>query len=141
MDLFNREPENDQDALREAMRAQWESDLATVKNRRVIPDWIGEPNPLSKDKAALLEYLYDNGYIVWTDKPGKERIEVARILGYEERDDGSIAAANAKYVVNSCLRDGLVETRIYRGKQIIQMTTEGEYALSDWQIERELGFI
>lgn len=139
-DLFN-PPDPDQDALRYAMQKQWQKDCAEIKRRRIIPDWKGEPKPLSKDKAALLQHLYDHGYVVWPSKPGKERIEVARILGYTERHDGTIAVANATAVIDWCEANGLIEPRVYRGQRVYQMTQEGEYALEEWQIERELGFI
>jgi hypothetical protein len=139
MDLFI--PNNDQDTIRTAMEKQWQSDIDAIKLRRIVPDWKGEPKPLSKDKAALLEYLYENGFIEWPKTPGPDRIKVAKILGYVERDDGMIAVTNAKAVIDACYRDKLIETSLYRGKEVYQMTQDGEYALEEWQIDRELGFL
>ena len=138
-DLFNKR--NFEDDLRDAMASQWEADIAVIAKRRVIPDWKGEPKPLSRDKAALLEYLYEHGFIVWPKTPGKDRIKVAKILGYSERDDGSIAVTNAKAVIDSCEREGLIEKKLYRGQEVYQMTIDGEFALNDWQLEREMGFL
>ena len=138
-DLFNKR--NYEDDLREAMEAQWQDDIAVIEMRRVIPDWFGEPRPLSRDKAALLEYLYEHGFIAWPKTPGPERVKVAKILGYQERDDGSIAVTNAKAVIDGCFRDGLIETSLYRGQEVYQMTMEGQFALAEWQVERELGFL
>lgn len=157
MDLFNQTPPTDydyeQDALREAMLELWEADKAIVSQRRFIPDWIGEPEPLSKDRAALLEYLYENGSLVWPKTPGPDRVKAAKILGYVERADkntssldlgieaATIAVANARAIIDACLSDGLIEARLHRGQEIMQLTQEGEYALEDYMLERELGYI
>lgn len=151
-DLFTQH--DDQDDLRAAMQAQWQKDCAEIKRRRIIPDWKGEPKPLSKDKAALLEYLYEHGFLAWPKSPSKEKLAVARLIGYETKparkiqealdlglDENTIAVANAKAVIDWCLAEGLIETRLYRGQEIYQMTQDGEYALEEWQIERELGFL
>jgi hypothetical protein len=151
MDLFN--PPDYQDPIRDAMQKQWQDDVAAINKRRIIPDWKGEPKPLSKDKAALLDYLYEHGFIAWPGNPGPERIKVAKMLGYAEKkssrtsamldlgiDENTIAVANAKAVIDACLDDGLIETRYYRGQNVLQMTRGGEYALEEWQIEREMEF-
>jgi hypothetical protein len=140
MDLFT-EHDPEQEAMRDAMQKQWRKDCKEIKAKRIIPDWKGEPKPLSKDKAALLQYLYDHGFIAWPSAPGPERVRAAKMLGYTEKADGTIAVANAKAVIDSCLRDGLIEARLYRGQQVLQMTQDGEYALEEWQIEREMGFL
>ena len=151
-DLFNKR--NFEDDLRDAMASKWEADIAVIAKRRVIPDWKGEPKPLSRDKAALLEYLYEHGFIVWQSGPSKEKAAVAKIMGYSERrrpernpgfdlglPDATIAIANAAAVIDSCEREGLIEKKLYRGQEVYQMTIDGEFALNDWQLEREMGFL
>ena len=137
---------NSQKDLKHKMHKQWLHDLEVVKDRRVVPDWVGEPRPLSKDRAALLEYLYENGCIYFPHsaicrKDLMERVRVAKLMGYVERDDGSIAVANAKAVIDDCKKQGLIEMREYQGRMVYQLSAEGEFALEDWQLERELGFL
>ena len=156
MELFNAAPapDHEQDALRESMFELWEADKKTIKERRVIPDWIGEPEPLSKDRAALLEYLYENGCIFWQSGPSKEKVRIAKLMGYKEHEtkndhpsfdlglpNTSIAVANAKAVIDDCKKQGLIEVKEYQGRMVYQLSAEGEFALEDWQLERELGFL
>jgi hypothetical protein len=158
MDLFDQTPPTDydyeQDALQKAMLELWEADKATVAQRRIIPDWIGEPEPLSKDRAALLEYLYENGCIYWQSGPSKEKITIAKLIGYSEHEntnkhpsfdfglpDMTIAIANAKAIIDDCEKSGLIEAKLYRGRKAYELTQSGEYALEDFMIERELGFL
>ena len=117
-----------------AMRKQWEADSESVRDRGVIPDWIGEPRPLSKDKARLLEYLYDHGYVAWHNYPCQNNRDVTKAIGLNN-------TGNAKAVIDMCFREGLIESRLYRGDQVFQLAQDGEYALEEHQIEVELGLV
>lgn len=138
--LFDYSPDDDpyepheHDALQSAMRAQWHRDQAEVRTSGRIPDWIGEPRPLSKDKARLLELLYDIGCVTWSSNPSKGNQEVTRAMGLN-------STANAKAVIDQCMRDGLVTSRLYRGNQVFEMTMSGEFALDEWQLDREMGIL
>jgi hypothetical protein len=49
--------------------------------------------------------------------------------------------ANAKAVIDMCLKEKLVSSREYRGNVIIEMTQAGEFALDEYQLEVELGIL
>ena len=49
--------------------------------------------------------------------------------------------ANAKAVLDMCQRDGLITSRLYQGKQVFEMAQEGEFALEDFLLEKEMGFL
>jgi hypothetical protein len=137
--LFDYNPDDDygpdeQDALRDAMVSQWDNDLKIIKERGVIPDFFGEPRPLSKDKARLLEYLYDHGYVAWHNYPCQNNRDVTKAIGLNN-------TGNAKAVIDMCFREGLIESRLYRGEQVFQLAQDGEYALEEHQIEVELGLV
>jgi hypothetical protein len=136
MDLFSHPRPDDEfyHRLRDAMRDQWESDNAEIKRQGRIPDWYGEPKPLSKDKARLLQYLYDHGFIEWTNSPSANNTAVTKSIGLN-------STVNAKGVIDQCIREQLIEHRIHQGKVIFQMTHHGEFALEEWQIDRELGIV
>jgi len=123
-----------EEALRRAMQKQWQDDLEAVSERGVIPDWIGEPRPLSKDKARLLGLLYEVGSVSWTSSPSKNNRQVTEAMGLQ-------STGNAKAVIDMCLREKLAATRIYRGALIVEMTQEGEYALEEYQLDVELGIL
>jgi predicted transcriptional regulator len=138
MDLFSAPQHQNvnhsqEDALQKAMRAQWEKDKAKVADRRIIPDWIGEPRPLSKDRARILELIYEIGCIEWTNNPSEKNAIIARSLKQP--------VANVKGLLKSMQKEGLIKARIYDKSQTWEMTSSGEYALEDWQLERELGFL
>ena len=122
------------DALLDAMQYQWRADQAKVRQQGRIPDWIGEPHPLSKDKARLLEYLYDAGYVEWTGNPSQSNIDVARKIGLT-------STINARVVIDQCHRAGLIVQSIYRERVVFQLTHEGEFALDEYQLDRELGIL
>lgn len=137
--LFDYSPDdeyerNHEEALQDAMREQWKRDLATVRERGVITDWIGEPSPLSKDKARLLELLYDCGCVTWSSNPSKANQETTKAMGFQSQ-------ANAKACIDACLKEGLVVSRLYRGNMVFEMTAEGEYALEEHNLEIELGIL
>lgn len=144
-------PNPQEEALADAMQRQWDADNDKVRKRGIVPDWIGEPRPLSKDRVALLNILYEIGYVEWPKAPSRQKSEVARQMGYKDIYTGKfdmfgneivrLAVDNAKAVIDSMVREGLIEWREYRGGNVLQMTNEGEYALEDWQIEQELGFV
>jgi hypothetical protein len=139
--------------LADIMREQWKADLATVKERGIIPDWIGEPKPLAKDKAAFLELILRNGSVTWTSAPSRGNNEIALTMGYKQRDKECDAfnlfdnresiniTASAKAAIKSLAQAGLIEGRPVENGIEYSMTLEGEYALEDWQSERELGFV
>lgn len=120
--------------LGDAMREQWKEDLDVVRQRGIIPDWIGEPSQLSKDKARLLDLLYEVGFVTWDSNPSKNNRTVTKAIGLNN-------TGNAKAVIDMCCKDGLVSSRLYRGNQIFEMTMEGEFALEEWQIDVEMGLI
>lgn len=137
MDLFTADhtpyTPTQEDALRTAMRKQWECDQETVKARHAIPDWIGEPRPLSKDRAAMLELLYDVGCIEWNGSPSRNNAIVAAKVGKP--------IAHIKGLLEQMRREGLVSSRVWDGKPVWEMTQTGEYALDEWQLDREMGII
>ena len=53
----------------------------------------------------------------------------------------SIAVANAKAVIDDWKKQGLSEMKEDQGRLVYQLSQSGEYALEDWQLERELGFL
>ena len=124
----------EEDALRIAMQKRWVEDQQEIRERGVFPDWLGEPSPLSKDKARLLTLLYDVGHVKWTQHPGQNNRNVTRDIGLRN-------VANAKAVIDMCLKDNLVSSREYRGNVIIEMTQAGEFALDEYQLEVELGIL
>ena len=123
-----------EDALQDAMREQWKRDLAAVHDRWVIPDWIGEPRPLSKDKARLLSLLYDVGCVTWSSNPSRANQDTTRAMGFQSQ-------ANARACIDACMKDGLVVSRLYRGNMVFEMTMAGEFALDEWQLDCELGIL
>lgn len=137
MDLFDVTHDDidqtNEEALGIQMRAQWDADQRIVRERRVIPDWIGEPSPLSQDKARLLNVLYECGCVAWSSTPCKGNRDVTNAIGLE-------STANAKAVIDECNKLGLVSARHYRGQMIFEMTMDGEFALDEYQQEKELGF-
>ena len=156
MDLFDAPNPNAEMELRLAdmMRAQWEIDKAEIKRRRIIPDWIGEPKPMAKDKAAFLELILRYGFVMWTTNPSRNNKAISEAMGYKQRpkrdgfsglgldipNDVNIVSS-AKAAIIALEREGLIEgTPVCDGIEYA-MTIEGEYALEDWQIERELGFV
>lgn len=120
--------------MHDAMQDQWKRDIATVQERGVVPDWIGEPRPLSRDKARLLELLYDCGCVTWTNNPSKVNQDTTKAMGFQSQ-------ANAKACLDACLKEKLISCRLYRENQVFEMTSEGEYALEDWQMEIEMGIL
>ena len=147
-------PNPQEEALAEAMQRQWEDDIAEVKRRRIIPDWVGEPRPLSKDRAAFLNLILSNGSALWTNNPSRNNLEVARAMGYRDRpkdgtadfnlfgvDDDVNIVANAKATIDAMVKAGLIKGVSTKTGVEYEMTIDGEYALDDWQIEKELGFV
>lgn len=137
MDLFSANSTKQtpcrEDELRAAMEAQWKADKAKVRERGVIPDWIGEPRPLSRDRAAVLELLYEIGCIEWNGNPSRNNQIVARQIGRP--------VAHIKGLLDAMKAEGLLSARLWDGKPIWEMTQTGEYALEEWQLERELGIL
>jgi len=123
-----------EDALRVAMKRQWDTDVDVIRQRGVIPDWMGEPSPLSRDKARLLSLLYEVGYIAWHKHPGPNNRDVTKRMGLNN-------TGNAKAVIDMCIDAGLVSSRIYRGETIFEMTMEGEHSLEEYELEVELGIL
>jgi hypothetical protein len=140
MDLFTPENPNaeTEQALADAMRAQWLADKATIKAQRRYADWMGEPKPLSRDKAALLEYLYEHGAFYWTQSASAHNLKAVAVFGY---NDSPKATINARATLDAMVKAGLIEVRARGDKLEYSMTQEGEFALADWQLERELGFL
>lgn len=117
--------------LAENMARQWDVDQGTVAARGVHPDWLGEPKELSGDKARLLSYVYENGYIQWSDRNTQVRNATTKAIGLHN-------SANARAVIEACLDERLIEPREWEGMAIYQMTTDGEIALDDYFLEREV---
>ena len=138
--LFDYDPNDDpyerrhEEALQDAMREQWKRDLATVRDRGFIPDWVGEPRPLSRDKARLLELLYDCGCVTWTNNPSRTNQDTTKAMGFQSQ-------ANARASIDACLKEGLVVSRLYRGNMVFEMSMEGEFALDEYMLDRELGIL
>jgi hypothetical protein len=124
---------NEEDNLRRAMVAQWKADKAKVKARGIVPDWMGEPRPLSRDRAAVLELLYDVGCIEWNGNPSRNNQIIAGQIGRP--------VAHIKGLLDAMLAEGLLTSRLWDDKPIWEMTHAGEYALEEWQIDRELGIL
>jgi hypothetical protein len=120
-----------EDRLRDELQSKWEKDQSDVRSQGRWPDWKGEPRPLCKDKARLLYYLYEHGYIQWDGNPSKNNTSVAENIGMT-------SIPHAKALLNGCLKESLIESRLYRGKQVYQMTQDGEYALGEYEIEQEV---
>lgn len=140
MDLFSEQhtysmPEYTcEDKFREAVKKQNAISEFVVRERGIYPDWLGEPEPLSKDKARLLTVLYEQGFITWASSTCKENMDVVQAIGLQKE-------ANAKAVLKDCLALGLTTSRIWRGKQIFELTHKGEHALHEYLLEKELGII
>jgi len=136
MNLFDYQPEDDtptpsqEEALGQAMRKQWQEDQQVVRERGIIPDWVGEPSPLSKDKARLLNLLYESGSITWSSGHSQNNRDVTSAMGLQ-------STGNAKAVIDMCYRDKLITSRIYRGSQIFELTLEGEFALEEHLQDRD----
>jgi len=141
-----------EEALEEAMLSHWRSDLMEVERRRIVPDWIGEPKPLPKDKATFLNMILRDGFVTWTASPSRNNRMIARAMGYVDRekqgtaednifgvnDDVNIVAAAAAAIKN-LVDDGMVKGVVGRnGDTEYEMLTPGEYALEDWILENEL---
>lgn len=123
-----------EEALGRAMSKQWQEDLEIIRERGVIPDFLGEPSPLSKDKARLLELLYECGSIEWHSVTDKNNREVTKAMGLSN-------TGNAKAVIAQCCAEGLVSSRVYRGAQIFELTMIGEFALDEHQENVRLGWV
>lgn len=123
-----------EEMLGDAMKKQWDEDQATVKARGDIPDWIGEPSPLSRDKARLLELLFEVGAVRWSSHISKNNQDVTKAMGLN-------SVANAKAVLDMCCKEGLVTSRLYRNERIFELSQMGEFSLEEHQIEVELGLI
>ena len=138
MDLFSA-PQPDtyeqtqEEVWRDAMQKQWQRDKERVKQRRIIPDWEGEPKPLSRDRARILELLYDVGCFEWTGNPSKNNERVASVIKQP--------IANVKGLLKLMEQEGLIASRMYRGKQVWEMLQAGEYALEDFWLDQEMGFL
>ncbi len=143
-----------EEKLGRLMELQWQLDKQVVKNRHVVPDWIGEPEPLSKDRARLLELIYQNSYVSWTPNPSNHNVRVAKDMGLNDRvkegtadlsllgeDDRVNICVTAKAIIDGCKNAGLVKQTMRDGRYEYEMTLDGEYALEEWQTERELGFV
>lgn len=120
-----------EDALHDAMQRQWDADVATVKERGVIPDWEGEPSPLDKSLARVLNYAYESGFIIWTSRPSRKRTETIAALKFNN-------LANVEDTIHRCVELTYLEARLYNGDEVYQLTQEGEEALGDWMIDAEL---
>jgi hypothetical protein len=138
--------------LRIAMADQWKNDLEVVSKRGVIPDWIGEPKPLSKDKAAFMDIVHNNSYVLWTKTPSKNNKDIARAMGYVDRERGDAydifgekprvdIIVSAKAAIDALVRESLVKGVNVEGGIEYELTMNGEYALREWHIDRELGIL
>lgn len=122
-----------EDALRVAMQKQWAEDQRIIKQRREIPDWWGEPEPLARDKAAILGLLYEIGCFEWSDHPCRNNTQVAKAL--------KLPIAHVKGKIDEMHKAGLITSSIEKGRKMFSMTQEGEYALSEYQRDKELGIL
>lgn len=120
-----------EDALHDAMKRQWDADVATVRDRGITPDWEGEPSPLDKSLARVLNYAYENGFIIWTSRPSRKRTETIAALKFNN-------LANVEDAISRCVGLTYLEARLYNGDEVYQLTQEGEEALADWMIDAEL---
>ena len=125
---------NAEDALALAMGKQWQDDQDAVRASGRVPDWYGEPKPLGKDKARLLQHLYEVGCIEWTGNPSRGNTEVTRAIGLN-------STINARQVILECHKAGLIEQRLYRGRVVFQLTHEGEFALDEYLLDVQYGIV
>lgn len=130
-DTFATETELAEEQLADDMRRQWTVDVETIRARGIHADWMGEPVALSADKARLLSYLYERGYLDWGGKGSVSRVASTKAIGLKN-------PPNAQAVIDDCLDRGLIEAREYRGSVVYQMTTEGEIALDDYFVDCEI---
>lgn len=134
-DLFNYDQYPEEAALGEAMaRHHQEYDIPIIRERGVVPDWMGEPEPLSKDKARVLSYLYEHGCFSWTPKTSRNNRDMVEAVSLGTQ-------AYAKSVIDEMMRLDLIETRMYHGDLVFEMTQQGEFALEEYELDKELGIL
>jgi hypothetical protein len=119
------------DPLYYAMREQWDRDVAETRSQGRIADWMGEPRPLDKSLARVLNWSYENGCFEWTPSPSHNNRKMTAAFGFN-------SPINANEAVTRCIRMGLIEAHASKGAIRYQMTHAGEYALDEWQIEAEV---
>jgi hypothetical protein len=128
MDLFDQTQPNEQDDLREAMQRQYEHDAAVIRADGRIPDWFGEPRPLEKSLARVLNYAYEQGPFQWTNQPSANNRRLTSAFGFR-------SPINAQDAVNRCYKDGLLE---FDKSGVYYLAQAGEYALEEWHLEAEV---
>lgn len=128
MEIFtSTPPDPDQDALLTAMEQQWHRDVDVIKSQGRIPDWYGEPYPLEKSLARVLNYTYEEGSFAWDARATPNNRRMTAAFGFR-------SPVNAYDAVFKCHELGLIE---YDGG-LYYMTQKGEYALEEWHLEAEV---
>lgn len=128
MDIFtNPPPDAEQDALRDAMAEQYAEDARVIAEQGRIPDWWGEPRPLEKSLARVLNYAYEVGPFSWTASASANNRRLTSAFGFH-------SPINAYDAVSRCHADGLLEY----GNGSYWLSQQGEYALEDWRDEAEV---
>jgi hypothetical protein len=117
--------------LQIAMQEQWEQDKATIAAQGRIPDWMGEPRPLDKSLARVLNWTYENGCFEWTGVASHNNRKMTAAFGFT-------SPINAHEAVTRCIKMGLLEAYTHKGVVRYQMTIQGEYALDEWHLEAEI---
>lgn len=125
--LDNTPPDEAQDNLRIAMIAQYAHDAAVIKKQGRIPDWYGEPRPLDKSLARVLNYAYENGPFEWTERATANNRKLTAAFGFR-------SPINAHEAVISCHNQGLLKY----DDGVYYMSEHGEYALEEWHLEAEV---
>ena len=127
MELFDGPPHH----LQVAMREQWEQDKAKIAKRGIIPDWMGEPRPLDKSLARVLNWTYVNGSFEWTATASAGNRKMTAEFGFN-------SPVNAHEAVERCKKFGLLDQYIKNGRGYYNLTQAGEYALEEWELEAEI---
>lgn len=128
MDIFtNQQPDTGQDALRDAMAEQYAEDARIIASDGRIPDWWGEPRPLEKSLARVLNYTYEVGPFSWDNRATANNRRLTSAFGFH-------SPINAYDAVLRCHDDGLLEY----GDGVYYMSQQGEYALEEWLDEAEV---
>jgi hypothetical protein len=133
MNLFNAHypPNPVEDVYRELLEDQFSRDKQVISDRGVIPDWMGEPRPLDKSLARVLNWTYENGCFEWSGVPSNNNRKMTGAFGFR-------SSVNAHEAVSKCHSMGLLETYVDKGATRFQLTQAGEYALEEWELEVEI---
>lgn len=108
-DLFDPDiPEDGQDAYRQALEAQYASDLKAIRERGEIPPWVEADTILQRDELRLLKLVADSQGYVETGKvivhyPSDDLFPRARMVDRLTHDAGFEADVNLTACLNRCL--------------------------------------